>query len=75
MRGEIISWRPAGWGFIEKNESEELSFRGRQIFLHIHNWEGSCKPEIGMMVFFKIGHDKQGRECAVNVKPVSEEAY
>jgi cold shock CspA family protein len=71
--GKIIMWRHnSGWGFIEKTDDEVLSFRDRQIFFHIHNFEGSSEPEEDMEVYFSIGKDSRGRDEAIHVRPIAE---
>lgn len=61
-KGKIVTWHDdKGYGFI-------VPFDGSaRIFIHINAFRNRhCWPEVGDVVTFTIGKDKQGRPQAVN---------
>lgn len=58
--GKIVEWnREKGWGYLQ--------WGNRRVFLHQKALAGKKRtPAVGDVVRFEIGHDAQGRVCAVN---------
>lgn len=58
LSGRIIEWnRDRGFGYVESDQ--------RRLFLHIRDFAERHKvPEIGDLISFEVGADRQGRPCA-----------
>jgi uncharacterized membrane protein YsdA (DUF1294 family)/cold shock CspA family protein len=66
LTGPIVDWNPErGFGFIESN--------GQRIFLHMRDFNERHKvPEVGDVIQFDLGTDRQGRPCAQKARHVNE---
>jgi cold shock CspA family protein len=68
-KGHLNYWNPdRGFGRISNYDTPGT----RGVFIHIS--ELPHTPQPGDMLTYEIGSDRQGRECAVNVRPLSAEA-
>jgi cold shock CspA family protein len=67
--GKINTWNSErGFGFLRTDD-------GDRIFFHISAWQGDQEDiEQGATVQFKMSNDRNGRPCAINVRPVDAAA-
>lgn len=65
-RGRIVEWsQERGFGFLESG--------GQRIFLHWRDFkERHKRPEVGDVVLFTLGNDRQGRTCATEAVHVND---
>lgn len=58
LKGRIIEWsKERGFGYLECD--------GKRVFLHWREFkERHKRPEVGDVILFSLGEDKQGRACA-----------
>src|ERR1700712_5586645 len=66
LTGTITDWNPdRGFGFLESD--------GQRIFLHTKDFKERHKvPEVGDVIQFELGADKQDRPCAQKARHVNE---
>ena len=66
QQGIVSRWQDQrGIGFIEREGYPAL-------FFHISAYQGQRRPSNGEKVYFTVGKDVQGRECAEQVIPVAK---
>lgn len=65
MIGKILSFRPAGFGFLQATD-------GSDFFVHRSNVEGDRRPEAGDLCEFELGpgYKDPAKKQAINVKVV-----
>ena len=66
LNGPVVEWNPElGFGFVESN--------GQNIFLHLRDFKVRHKvPEVGDVIHFDLGMDRQGRSCALKARHVND---
>jgi uncharacterized membrane protein YsdA (DUF1294 family)/cold shock CspA family protein len=64
-KGRILEWsKERGFGYVEGG--------GGRVFLHWREFkERHKRPEVGDVIFFELGQDKQGRSCATEARHAS----
>lgn len=65
MRGTVRWFNRKGYGFITDSEGKDSFFHHSKILM-----DGFRALDEGDIVDFEIGNDNNGREQAVNVKPI-----
>lgn len=64
-QGKLVEWNDdKAFGFVLPNAS------GRKIFVHVNEFPGRRRPELGSLITFEMGLDANRRSCAVKVVPV-----
>lgn len=64
-QGKLVEWNDdKAFGFVLPNVG------GRKIFVHLNEFPGRRRPEVGSLITFEMGLDANRRSCAVNVAPV-----
>jgi uncharacterized membrane protein YsdA (DUF1294 family)/cold shock CspA family protein len=60
---------------VERNDDKAYGFvlpnaGGRKIFVHLNEFAGRRRPDIGSLITFEMGRDASQRSCAVKIAPV-----
>ncbi len=64
-QGKLVEWNDdKAFGFVLPNAG------GRKIFVHLNEFPGRRRPELGSLITFEMGLDANRRSCAVKVAPV-----
>ena len=64
-QGKLVEWNDANpFGFVLPNAG------GRKIFVHLNEFPGRRRPDVGSLITFEMGRDVNQRSCAVKVAPV-----
>lgn len=64
-QGKLVEWNDAkAFGFVLPNAG------GRKIFVHLNEFPGRRRPELGSLITFEMGLDANRRSCAVKAVPV-----
>lgn len=64
-QGKLVEWNDdKAFGFVLPNAG------GRKIFVHLNEFPGRRRPEVGCLITFEMGLDANRRSCAVKVTPV-----
>ena len=64
-QGKLVEWNDdKAFGFVLPNAS------GRKIFVHVNEFPGRRRPELGSLITFEMGLEANRRSCAVKVVPV-----
>ena len=64
-QGKLVEWNDAkAFGFVLPNAG------GRKIFVHLNEFPGRRRPDVGSLITFEMGRDVNQRSCAVKVAPV-----
>ena len=64
-QGKLVEWNDdKAFGFVLPNAG------GRKIFVHLNEFPGRRRPDVGSLITFEMGRDTNQRSCAVKVAPV-----
>lgn len=65
FQGKLVEWNDdKAFGFVLPNAG------GRKIFVHLNEFPGRRRPDVGSLITFEMGRDVNQRSCAVKVAPV-----